>query len=392
MRRRKRDGVDALHVLAFDAHGAGVGSISRLTSRSSVVLPEPDGPTMARNSRSRNVERDAVEHRRGAAIALGDVVERDDRGCRAHAGASIAGRHSTVTPLALIGPLQRAISPATNLREILRRPAVGGGDFLADRLEAPAHRGQVERLAERRAELRDDRRRRVLGEEQALPGQHVEIEALLLGGRDVRQRRRTFQAGGGDGLDLAAFDLRLRGRNRVADVLHAAGDQVLHRRAEAAIGHVGDVHAEHGVEQDAAHMRGGAGARRGELDLVLVRLHVGDELLHRVGRQVLRHDDDARRLDREAKRREVLDRVVGRRLVERLAPAVRAVVAEHELRAVRRAARHAQRADRAAGADRIFHDDGLAERVAACPAPGCGRRRRSGRRRRTARPARACRF
>src|SRR5438128_8979502 len=73
------------------------------------------------------------------------------------------------------------------LREILRCPAVGGGDFLADRLEAPAHRGKVERLAECRAELLDDRGRRVLGEEQALPGQHVEIETLLLGGRDGRQ-------------------------------------------------------------------------------------------------------------------------------------------------------------------------------------------------------------
>ena len=42
---------------------------------------------------------------------------------------------------------------------------------------------------------------------------------------------------------------------------------------------------------------------------------------------------------------------------------MRAVVAEHELRAVRRRARHPERADRAAAADRIFHDDGLPERL-----------------------------
>src|ERR1051325_1770150 len=79
------------------------------------------------------------------------------------------------------------------LREILRGPAIGGGDFLADRLEAPAHRGQVERLDEPRAELLDDRGRRALGEEQALPGQHVEIETLLLGGCDGPQGRRALQ-------------------------------------------------------------------------------------------------------------------------------------------------------------------------------------------------------
>ena len=48
-------------------------------SRSSVVLPEPEGPRIARNSPDGTLERDAVEHRRGGAIGLGDPVERDGR-------------------------------------------------------------------------------------------------------------------------------------------------------------------------------------------------------------------------------------------------------------------------------------------------------------------------
>ena len=110
-------------------------------------------------------------------------------------------------------------------------------------------------------------------------------------------------------------------------------------------------------------MRRRARAGMAILHLRLVRLHVGDELLQRVGRKVLRHDDDARRLDHEAERREVGERVVGRILVERLAPGVGAAVADHELRAVGRRLRHAQRADRAAGADRIFHHHVLAEHL-----------------------------
>src|SRR5882724_949849 len=65
------------------------------------------------------------------------------------------------------------------LLEILRRAAVRRRDLLAERLETPTQRWQVKRLAHRLAELGDNRRRCVFGEEQALPGQHVEIEALL---------------------------------------------------------------------------------------------------------------------------------------------------------------------------------------------------------------------
>src|SRR5262249_11586335 len=71
-----------------------------------------DGEEFARA----DLERNAVEHPAGAVI-LGDAFERD-RG---------VGRHSTVTPLALIGPLQRAISSPTNLWKYSALRCSGGG-------------------------------------------------------------------------------------------------------------------------------------------------------------------------------------------------------------------------------------------------------------------------
>ena len=110
-------------------------------------------------------------------------------------------------------------------------------------------------------------------------------------------------------------------------------------------------------------MRRRAGAGGGELDRPLVCFDIGDELRQRVHRKILRHDDRARRLDGKSKRREVAQRFVRRVLVERLAPAMGTVVAEHELRAVRCGARHAERADGAARASRIFNHDGLTQSV-----------------------------
>jgi hypothetical protein len=44
------DRIERAHILAINLYAA---LARRLTRRSSVVLPEPDAPTMARNSRSR---------------------------------------------------------------------------------------------------------------------------------------------------------------------------------------------------------------------------------------------------------------------------------------------------------------------------------------------------
>ena len=80
-----------------------------------------------------------------------------------------------------------------------------------------------------------------------------------------------------------------------ADVVIAAGDQVLHRRAAAAIRHMGHIaDAERCVEQLAEQMAGRAGARRAELHRLLVGLHIGGEFLEGVGGKVLAREQDGR--------------------------------------------------------------------------------------------------
>ena len=80
----------------------------------------------------------------------------------------------------------------------------------------------------------------------------------------------------------------VRGRNLLGHVVDAAADQVLHRGTGAAIGHMGDLGAHRAVEQDGADVAAGAHAGRAVLQRVLVRLHVGDELLEVLAGKFLR--------------------------------------------------------------------------------------------------------
>ena len=73
MRRRNRSGRRPGHPRPSTRTRPSLGSISRLISRSSVVLPEPEGPTMARNSCSFTSSVTPVENPAAAvAVALAD--------------------------------------------------------------------------------------------------------------------------------------------------------------------------------------------------------------------------------------------------------------------------------------------------------------------------------
>ena len=95
------------------------------------------------------------------------------------------------------------------------------------------------------------------------------------------------------------------GLDGVAHVVDAPADQVLHHRARAAIGHVRDLDAHRHVEQHAGQVRARADAGRAELHLGVVGLHVGDEFLQVVDRQVLAGEQDARRFRRQPDRLEI---------------------------------------------------------------------------------------
>src|SRR4051812_38338934 len=104
------------------------------------------------------------------------------------------------------------------------------------------HPRRIESCRESSIELADDRLWRVLGEEQPKPGVDFEIGETLLGrARQVWNLRRPFSLQDGDPLDRIAVDQRLTGCAQGANVVVAASDQILHRRATAAVGDVGNI-------------------------------------------------------------------------------------------------------------------------------------------------------
>ena len=96
----------------------------------------------------------------------------------------------------------------------------------------------------------------------------------------------------------------------------APGEQIGHHGRDAAIGHVLDVDARHGLEQFAGEMLRGADAGRAEGELAGLRARIGDELGHALHRQVGRHRQQVRRVDDLRDRREVLHRIERELLVE----------------------------------------------------------------------------
>ena len=124
-------------------------------------------------------------------------------------------------------------------------------------------------------------------------------------------------------LTRIGFDQRLAGRTQRADVVIAAGDQVLHRRAAAAIRHMGHVaDAERRIEQFAEQVAGRAGSRRAILHRLLVRPHIGGEFLQRIGGKVLAREQNGRLASHQPGRHEVDRKIIERGLVERLVDGV----------------------------------------------------------------------
>ena len=75
-----------------------VGSISRLMQRSSVDLPEPDRPSTARNSPSRDLERDVVERAHPAGVDHAEALDPDGLRVGVTAAAVAASRAHEPAP------------------------------------------------------------------------------------------------------------------------------------------------------------------------------------------------------------------------------------------------------------------------------------------------------
>src|SRR5215470_17804848 len=98
-------------------------------------------------------------------------------------------------------------------------------------------------------------------------------------------------------------------------------------------------------------------AARAERQSRGIVFYICREAFQRIGRKVLRHNQYERLLRNEHDRREVIDRIVERLLVEALIVSLGADSAEENLVTVRIGQRHALGADHAARSPDIFYND-----------------------------------
>ena len=165
-----------------------------------------------------------------------------------------------------------------------------------------------------------------------------------------------------DRLDLLGLDLRQGGGAEVAHVIEPARHQIGARRAT--IGHVRDRDADRRIEQQAGDVAAGTRAARAELQLGLVRLGIGDELMKIAGGEIRTGDQDGRRERDQADRGEIGRGIVGRVFVERLILRQHAGGSEQERVAVRGRARDPCRPGDAASAGNILDHHLHAEALA----------------------------
>src|SRR5262249_21925208 len=124
---------------------------------------------------------------------------------------------SSLAPLALMGPAQRAISLTTNLARY-SRPALCRRAGHAHALESLAHGRRFYCIVDGLGEAPHDLLRRSLGKRERTPAAAVEAgKAQLLRGGEPFEAGRTLEPERGDGLDRAALNLRQRGRNLLGD-------------------------------------------------------------------------------------------------------------------------------------------------------------------------------
>src|SRR5919109_17884 len=114
--------------------------------------------------------------------------------------------------------------------QISGRATLGRDGDGADLLESLLHGRRIHRRDGRVMKLLDDRLRRALWEEESEPGRRLEVEPLLPGGGEVRHHGGALAREDGNRLDERGVDLRLGRRTQRAEVIDAAGNQILNRR------------------------------------------------------------------------------------------------------------------------------------------------------------------
>ena len=224
------------------------------------------------------------------------------------------------------------------------------------------HLGRLQRIDNDLVELVDDRPRRARRRQHAVPaddfvagqsrfrdGRNFGCDGEPLGGADAERAHR------------AGLDLRQRRDRRVEERCDLTCHHRLLRLRHAAVGHMRYLHAGGGEEQLHRQVGQAADADGGVVELPLARQF--DELLDRLRRRRVRHQQDFADLRHHRNRREVLFAVVGQFGIERRIGGV--ARKHHQQRvAVGFGLRDRAGSDGAAGAGAVVDDDGLTELLA----------------------------
>ena len=187
--------------------------------------------------------------------------------------------------------------------------------------------------------------------DQSEPGDRLEARQSRLGKRrNLRDDAGALQIGDGQELELAVAVERHRGGERIEEQVDVAGEDIGERGLRAAVGHVHHLDAGLRFQLSRREVRRRAHPLRGVGQLAGIGLAVGDELLERVCRQLLAHDQDIRDGRQHGDRNEP-GRIVAGVAIEQVIERQRGGRSDQQRIAVRRRARDVAGADihRAAG-------------------------------------------
>ena len=179
--------------------------------------------------------------------------------------------------------------------------------------------------------------------------------------RHVRQARLPVRARDRQAANGAGADLLHHHRKHLDDDVDRAAEQIVERGRPALVGHVHHLDAGLLHEQLRRQIVERADAGRAEAELAGPRPGVGDELLHRLHRQLVVDHHGGGVFGGAGDRHEVARRVERRLGVDRIADHGRADRPGHDRVAVRLRLEHLAQAEHAVGARLVLHHDGLAE-------------------------------
>src|SRR5579863_1483893 len=148
--------------------------------------------------------------------------------------------------------------------QIARARAIGGDKVRTDRFHAGTERRRIHRCHGCITQVMDDGLRRAVRKEQADPVVGIDGETLLFCRRHGGQHVRAPRGQHSDRLYASGLDRRKLGGHGVAQIVDAAGDEILERRRRAAIGNMLHIDAEFRIQQHTAEMGCGARTSRAE--------------------------------------------------------------------------------------------------------------------------------